>query len=278
MSTRSISTAVDANYWKGIDNHGARTAIVDWRGRKDGEVAFRDYSPTLRSESHGHQPKVLDLTYGFDDLRLYGEYSPSVRSERHDLKIINHQMRPEDRPSIEDGQSGGSGILYNEDYSYALSGSPHFVQEAADERGKIRIHRDDEKSSEIQGYSTFLPDADYVDVIDRHDKNVVEPVMTPDFHSKGMNKKDRIGSEDGSMFTVDSTSVHGVKESTRIRKLTPLECWRLQGFPDWAYHRAQKVNSDTQLYKQAGNAVSVPVIEDIGERLARYFKQKRWKG
>ena len=49
----------------------------------------------------------------------------------------------------------------------------------------------------------------------------------------------------------------------RIRKLTPRECWRLQGFPDWAFDKAQVVNSNSQLYKQAGNSVTVPVIEAI---------------
>lgn len=53
----------------------------------------------------------------------------------------------------------------------------------------------------------------------------------------------------------------------RIRKLTPRECWRLQGFPDWAFDRAKKAGlSDSQLYKQAGNAVTVPVIQAIAER------------
>jgi DNA (cytosine-5)-methyltransferase 1 len=57
---------------------------------------------------------------------------------------------------------------------------------------------------------------------------------------------------------------HGV---IRIRKLTPRECWRLQGFPDWAFDKAKEVNSDSQLYKQAGNSVSVPVIYEIAKRL-----------
>lgn len=55
-----------------------------------------------------------------------------------------------------------------------------------------------------------------------------------------------------------------------IRKLTPRECWRLQGFPDWAFDRAKEVNSDSQLYKQAGNSVTVPVIHDIARRLVSY--------
>ncbi len=51
--------------------------------------------------------------------------------------------------------------------------------------------------------------------------------------------------------------------SNRIRRLTPLECWRLQGFPDEAFYKSKSVNSDTQLYKQAGNTISVPVIQAI---------------
>ncbi|MGE6553143.1 DNA cytosine methyltransferase [Bacillus mycoides] len=53
----------------------------------------------------------------------------------------------------------------------------------------------------------------------------------------------------------------------RIRRLTPKETWRLQGFPDWAFEQARQVNSDTQLYRQAGNSVSVPVIFAIAQRL-----------
>lgn len=56
-------------------------------------------------------------------------------------------------------------------------------------------------------------------------------------------------------------------EGVSIRKLTPRECWRLQGFPDWAFDKAQAVNSNSQLYKQAGNSVTVNVIEEIAKRL-----------
>lgn len=58
-----------------------------------------------------------------------------------------------------------------------------------------------------------------------------------------------------------------VTEDLKIRKLTPRECWRLQAFPDWAFDKAQEVNSKTQLYKQAGNSVTVNVIKAIAERL-----------
>ena len=58
-----------------------------------------------------------------------------------------------------------------------------------------------------------------------------------------------------------------ITKDMRIRKLTPRECWRLQGFPDSAFDKAQEVNSNSQLYKQAGNSVTVNVIAEIARRL-----------
>lgn len=56
--------------------------------------------------------------------------------------------------------------------------------------------------------------------------------------------------------------------NVRIRRLTPRECWRLQGFPDAYFDKAKAAGiSDTQLYKQAGNGVTVNVARAIGERL-----------
>ncbi|VIS38898.1 type II DNA modification methyltransferase [Streptococcus pneumoniae] len=58
-----------------------------------------------------------------------------------------------------------------------------------------------------------------------------------------------------------------LSDGFRIRKLTPKECWRLQGFPDWAFDKAQEVNSNSQLYKQVGNSVTVNVISAIAQGL-----------
>ena len=52
-----------------------------------------------------------------------------------------------------------------------------------------------------------------------------------------------------------------------VRKLTPKECWRLQAFPDWAYERAAEVNSPSQLYRQAGNSLTVTVAYEVIKRL-----------
>lgn len=53
---------------------------------------------------------------------------------------------------------------------------------------------------------------------------------------------------------------NAVINNYRIRKLTPLECWRLMGFSDEDFHRAEEVNSNSQLYKQAGNSIAKNVL------------------
>lgn len=52
-------------------------------------------------------------------------------------------------------------------------------------------------------------------------------------------------------------------DTYRIRKLTPLECWRLMGFSDEDFHKAKQANSNSQLYKQAGNSIVKNVLMEI---------------
>lgn len=59
----------------------------------------------------------------------------------------------------------------------------------------------------------------------------------------------------------------GIIDGTRVRRLTPKECWRLMGFDDIAFSRAAKKVSNSQLYKQAGNSIVVPVLEEIFKQL-----------
>lgn len=91
-------------------------------------------------------------------------------------------------------------------------------------------------------------------------------IKVVDFYNKIT--KDEVGTliSSGGGSTVRAGSF-GVTDGYRIRKLTPRECWRLQGFPDWAFDKAQKVNSNSQLYKQAGNSVTVSVIAAIAKEL-----------
>lgn len=68
-------------------------------------------------------------------------------------------------------------------------------------------------------------------------------------------------------ITTSGGNERAVVENLRIRKLTPKECWRLMGFDDEDFEKAEKVNSNTQLYKQAGNSIVVNVLEAIFKNL-----------
>lgn len=97
----------------------------------------------------------------------------------------------------------------------------------------------------------------------------VMPVLTPDRLEKRQNGR-RIKNEGEPSFTLTSQDRHGVliaDDHIKIRKPTPRECFRLQGFTDEQFDRAAAVNSETQLYKQAGNAVTVNVVEEIGRHI-----------
>ncbi len=60
-----------------------------------------------------------------------------------------------------------------------------------------------------------------------------------------------------------------------IRKLTPKECFRLQGWSDEYFDRAEFVNSNSQLYKQAGNGVTVNVVYEVARRLEGKHEDSR---
>ena len=131
------------------------------------------------------------------------------------------------------------------------------------------------------------------------DSGIAIPVLTPDRAEKRQNGR-RFKENGEPMFTLTAQDRHGVgigignpieKDSDGIfikiseeltvyavwyekyqcyialRKLTPKECFRLQGWTDDYFEKAQFVNSDSQLYKQAGNGVTVSVIQAIAEKL-----------
>lgn len=128
---------------------------------------------------------------------------------------------------------------------------------------------------------------------------VAIPVLTPDRAEKRQNGR-RFKENGEPMFTLTAQDRHGVGVGTQetipkqgdgiyvqmpegfivyavwykkeqcyitVRKLTPKECFRLQGWTDDYFEKAAFVNSDSQLCKQAGNGVTVPVVYEIGKRI-----------
>ena len=76
-----------------------------------------------------------------------------------------------------------------------------------------------------------------------------------------------LSKQDGTTYCLDTGNNQAIEKDKKIRRLTPLECWRLQGFTDEEFYKAQKVNSDTQLYKQAGNSITVNVMVEILKKI-----------
>lgn len=97
-------------------------------------------------------------------------------------------------------------------------------------------------------------------------------VLTPEKETVRQQGR-RIKKPNEPMFTLTVQDRHGIVRYGRVRKLTPKECWRLQGFTDEQFNKAQATGlKDGRLYKMAGNAVSVPVISALGQKIKEIQK------
>ena len=82
---------------------------------------------------------------------------------------------------------------------------------------------------------------------------------------KSTTRRGRVGNKIANTLTCSCNQA--VVNEYRIRKLTPLECYRLMGFDDEDFYKASALNSNSQLYKQAGNSICVNVLEEIFKNL-----------
>lgn len=100
-------------------------------------------------------------------------------------------------------------------------------------------------------------------------------ILTPN-REKVRQQGRRVKEPNEPMFTITAQDRHGVWHKGRIRKLMPIECWRLQGFTDEQFLKAQATGlKDGRLYKMAGNAVSVPVISAIGQKIKEIYNVQK---
>lgn len=76
------------------------------------------------------------------------------------------------------------------------------------------------------------------------------------------------------LTVADIEGIKRIESQYRIRKLTPKECWRLMGFTDEEFEKAAAVNSNTQLYKQAGNSIVVDVLVAIFSEMINSLEDK----
>ena len=191
--------------------------ILDDQGRTKKRLKPLSISPTLRSQSHGNEPKIA---------------IPVLTPDRVKKRQNGRRFKTNGEPEFTLTGQDRHGVLVRNIKKYAYNVRPNAHPAISiTPMGNIRGHKQDYKKTGLSELQFTNP------------QNVASTVTT---------------SHCPKTWTSD----------LRIRKLTPRECWRLQGFPDWAFDRAKKAGlSDSQLYKQAGNAATVPVVFQIARML-----------
>jgi DNA (cytosine-5)-methyltransferase 1 len=105
----------------------------------------------------------------------------------------------------------------------------------------------------------------------------IRPVLTVNREEKRQNGR-RFKNDGESSFTITAQDRHGValeyNDETKIRRLTPLECERLQGFPDnfTKYYEDGSLVSDAERYERCGRTITIPVVEAIGRNLYDFYE------
>ncbi len=166
---------------------------------------------------------------------------------------------------VEDGETSYS----ERDVALCIDANYYKGLDAHQARTGVAVYRTSYRSGELE-CEEVAPDvsptirAQHSQYQDPH----VRAVLAPDRVEKRQNGR-RIKEYGEPMFTVAAQDRHGIETGTRIRRLTPLECWRLFGRADWEFERAKAAGvSDSQLYKQAGNSLVPQIVEAIARQLS----------
>lgn len=183
----------------------------------------RANSITTHAGSRPTDNFVMDDTYKCRPPRFYDSFAPTLRSGNHELKVVASRER---------GENNAQHLEARED---GLTNTLTSVQKD----NYIAIRANNKK-----GYD-LATEGDSI--------NTQYPNSTT--------RRGRVGH--GVAQTIQTDDSIATFQGYRIRKLTPKECWRLMGFDDEDFERAAKENSNTQLYKQAGNSIVVDVLEGI---------------
>ena len=218
-------------------------------GRKNQDIAN---SVTTNAGQRPTDNFIIEDFYKSREPREYHDVSPTLRAERVGLKVVDpfvvasrdrNPNNPSDRTTgapteqrLEpkfDGTTNTITTVQKDNYVAIPNLKTRLCNEL--------IRRGVVKGGEIVNHS--YTSSEQRDTLDKYieTKNGITPTLTT--------RPDILG--------------YVEYEPLRIRKLTPKECWRLMGFDDSDFEKAEKVNSNAQLYKQAGNSIVVNVLEEI---------------
>lgn len=232
---------------------------------------------------------IIDDLYKNRPTRIYADFAPALRAERQGLKVMHckefgklvsekyQRMHDISRriydvggisPTIHTMQGG------NTELKVAIEKEPFIVASRGrnPENPSVRtagIKTEQRLEPNTQGVCNTLTSV-------QKDNYVAEPLAVDEIvknhNAQAKHQQDLIQTADGVGRTIPagthSSTPHLLKTivdecPVRIRKLTPKECWRLMGFSDEDFAKAESVNSNTQLYKQAGNSIVVNVLMAI---------------
>ena len=217
----------------------AEPQIIDPQGRLKKINEPKDYSPTLRAQTHGNEPCVLEPKEVSKTVRASGRGS----LDKHSWDIVLEPQTALEQPVDRDYKKHGK--VRETQYEVKNDGVSHALRTNGE---TLAVEPIKIKTANIKGYDE-ASDGDAIDL------------QYPDSKTR----RGRVGH--GVSKTLMTSDQMAVVNGYRIRKLTPLECWRLMGFDDADFRKAEQVNSNTQLYKQAGNSIVVNVLEGILKNL-----------
>ena len=241
-SSPTVCTDHKNNRIKVVGEAGESTPIAEDTGQ-----TF--YSRRMLYSADGSSPTVR--TYHGDN------YSIKVVADIDDPKQLEHWNR-----------------VYSED---ALS--PAVIENANSHGRSIKVVADWQREGRLE-LANRLYDCDGASpTVVAHGGGNRDIKVVAEDTSKAYGSSAKILSPASSSPTLRSQA-HGLQNQPKVAYLTdgddlvvwvltPRECWRLMGFPDWAYDRAAEVSSETQLYNQAGNSIVVPVLESIFKAMAQ---------
>ena len=209
------------------------------RGMDMGIRGYNKVAPTLTSRDY-KEPRLINETVRVKQIGNLARYYLSEKGVKYVLdpkRGMSTDVNPEvAQPLTAKGQTNWTGTFISPDIDHLEKSTTIGSKEPT----VIHI-----KNANKKGYEE-AEDGDFINL------------QFPNSETR----RGRVGKQVAQ--TILASDAQGVvTEKLRIRRLTPKECWRLMGFDDEAFEKARQVNSDTQLYKQAGNSIVVDVLEAI---------------
>ena len=289
--SQEYSYAIDSNYFKGpsqadLTNGKRQTVLVDDQGRTNKQLKPLENCPTLRAQDHGNPPKVIERQ---DKIQYKEMPNGDIRAYQNDAK----------KSGVSEMQITNSN---NESPTITTAHVPKVIEgfyqsrppRTFDECPTIRSERNGLMATEpnecncigridLQGHDQPMFS---LTTQDRHGVmvNTPKPELVGGVGEINFGKQyrqgNRIYSADKTAMALMASPVGNTGGNSylyavpgfRIRKLTPRECWRLMGFTDTDFDKAQQAGiSNSQLYKQAGNSIVVDVLVHI---MAPLFSRK----